>query len=95
MLEIGGKPILETIVEQFVEQGFADILVAVNYRKDMIQDHFTDGAKWGAVRGALRKGDAADGDVTVVVERADGSGQGGAGVVRGGPDMSEELNPDR
>jgi hypothetical protein len=54
-----------------------------------------DGAKWGAVRGALRKGDAADGDVTVVVERADGSGQGGAGVVRGGPDMSEELNPDR
>ena len=48
MLEVGGKPILETIVEQFVEQGFADILVSVNYRKEMIQDHFTDGSKWGA-----------------------------------------------
>jgi hypothetical protein len=61
-----------------------------------------DGAKWPAVRAALRKGDAADGDVTVIVEREEREGGGGGGR-RGGsgggsgavPDMSEELNPDR
>ncbi len=48
MLEVGGKPILETIVEQFVDQGFTDLLISVNYRKEMVQDYFTDGQKWGA-----------------------------------------------
>lgn len=48
MLEVGGKPILETIVENFVEQGFVRIFISVNYKKEMIQGHFKDGAKWGA-----------------------------------------------
>lgn len=48
MLEVGGKPILETIIENFVEQGFTEIFVSVNYKKEMIENHFLDGAKWGA-----------------------------------------------
>ena len=51
-----------------------------------------DGAKWAAVRGALRKGDAADGDVTVVVERAMDSAVRAAAAMG---DVSDELNPDR
>ncbi len=55
-----------------------------------------DGARWSAVRGALRKGDAADGDVTVVVVRALGGvgwGRKQSGGSLGG--LTEELNPDR
>jgi len=48
MLEVGGKPILQTIIEQFVDQGFSRIFISVNYRKEMIEDHFGDGSKWGA-----------------------------------------------
>ncbi len=48
MLEVGGKPILETIVENFVEQGFTKLFISVNYKKEIIEEHFQDGAKWGA-----------------------------------------------
>ena len=48
MLEVGGKPILETIIENFVEQGFSRIFISVNYKKEMIEKHFQDGAKWDA-----------------------------------------------
>jgi NDP-sugar pyrophosphorylase family protein len=47
MLLVGGKPILETIAESFVEQGFKRIFMAVNYKADMIRDHFGDGQRWG------------------------------------------------
>ncbi len=48
MIEVGGKPILETIVENFIEQGFTQIFISVNYKKEIIENHFEDGAKWGA-----------------------------------------------
>ncbi|MGE5490532.1 MAG: nucleotidyltransferase family protein [Actinomycetota bacterium] len=47
MLMVGGKPILENILESFVEQGFRHFFLAVNYRAEMIQEHFQDGARWG------------------------------------------------
>jgi len=47
MLKVGSKPILETIIENFIEQGFYRFLLSVNYKKDMIMDYFGDGAKWG------------------------------------------------
>jgi NDP-sugar pyrophosphorylase family protein len=47
MLEIGGIPILERLIEQLSCQGFRDITIAVNYRADDIQDHFGDGRPWG------------------------------------------------
>ena len=48
MLEIGGRPILETIIERFVTQGFSRIFLSVNYKADLIEAHFGDGSIWGA-----------------------------------------------
>lgn len=48
MLDVGGKPILETIIENFIEQGFSRFYISVNYKKEMIEDHFQNGSKWGA-----------------------------------------------
>ncbi len=48
MLEIGGRPILETIISRFVDQGFHRFRVSLNYRGDMIQDYFGDGDRLGS-----------------------------------------------
>jgi hypothetical protein len=48
MLPIGGKPILEIILESFLEQGFRRFFLAVNYRAEMVRDYFGDGERWGA-----------------------------------------------
>ncbi|HET7657256.1 MAG TPA: nucleotidyltransferase family protein [Bacillales bacterium] len=47
MLTVGEKPILETTLESFIEQGFHRFLLSVNYKKELIIDHFGDGSKWG------------------------------------------------
>jgi dTDP-glucose pyrophosphorylase/predicted transcriptional regulator len=47
LLNVGGKPILESIVEGFAEQGFVNVFISVNYMAEMIKDYFHDGAKWG------------------------------------------------
>lgn len=48
MLRIGGKPILESILESFMEQGFRRFFLSVNYKAEVIKDYFGDGAEWGA-----------------------------------------------
>lgn len=48
MLRIGGKPILESILESFLEQGFRRFFLSVNYMADVIRDYFGDGSQWGA-----------------------------------------------
>lgn len=48
MLRIGGKPILENILESFMEQGFRRFFLSVNYMAEVIKDYFGDGTKWGA-----------------------------------------------
>ena len=47
LLAVSGKPILETILESFIEQGFYRFHISVNYKAEMIVDHFGDGARWG------------------------------------------------
>ncbi|MDT4288730.1 nucleotidyltransferase family protein [Methylomonas sp. MO1] len=47
LLEIGGKPILETIIENFVKSGFRQFYIAVHYRAQQIKDYFGDGGRWG------------------------------------------------
>lgn len=47
MLHIGGKPILENILESFVEQGFCKFFISVNYMAESIIDYFGDGSRWG------------------------------------------------
>jgi dTDP-glucose pyrophosphorylase len=47
LLPVGGKPILENILESFAEQGFRKIFLSINYKADLIRNHFGDGARWG------------------------------------------------
>lgn len=48
MISLGGKPLLETIVENFVRQGFEQFYFCVNYRADTIRNYFSDGSAFGA-----------------------------------------------
>ncbi len=48
MLNVGGRPLLETIVRSVVQQGFGNIYISVNYKAEMIKDYFGDGAAFGA-----------------------------------------------
>jgi NDP-sugar pyrophosphorylase family protein len=47
LLPVGGKPILEKILESFADQGFKRIFVSLNYKAEMIREHFGDGSRWG------------------------------------------------
>ena len=46
LIAIGSKPILQTILENFIEYGFKKFYLAVNYKDHMIKDFFGDGSKW-------------------------------------------------
>ena len=48
LLKVGTKPILETILEGFLAQGFGKFFISVNYKAQMIEDYFGDGSSWGA-----------------------------------------------
>jgi len=43
MLKVGKYPILETIIRRFKKQGFNDYILALNYKKEVIQNYFQDG----------------------------------------------------
>ena len=47
MLSVGGKPILQTIIEQFRNYGFKNFILCVNYKADIIKNYFQDGNKFG------------------------------------------------
>jgi len=47
MLKVGNKPILQTIIEQFRNYGFKNILISVNYKADIIENYFRDGRDFG------------------------------------------------
>lgn len=47
LLKVGGKPILETILEGFIKQGFRHFYISVHYRAEMITGYFGDGTDWG------------------------------------------------
>ncbi len=55
MLPVGGRPILETIVANFSEQGFAKVFLSVNYKRDVIERHFGDGSHFGVSVEYLRE----------------------------------------
>ena len=48
MLEVGGKPILETIIKLFVNSGFTNITMCLGYKSNVINDYFQDGSDFGA-----------------------------------------------
>ena len=46
MLLVGGKPILEIILEQCIEACFRKFFISVNYLKQQIIEHFGNGSQW-------------------------------------------------
>lgn len=47
MLPVGGKPMLQMIVENCREAGLTNFIFTVNYLKEKIMDYFGDGEKFG------------------------------------------------
>jgi NDP-sugar pyrophosphorylase family protein len=47
MIKVAGRPILERIVLHLVGFGIRRIFLAVNYKADVIEAHFGDGARFG------------------------------------------------
>jgi len=46
LLPVGGKPMLEHIIERARAEGFRNFVVAVHYLGHMIEDYFGDGSRW-------------------------------------------------
>lgn len=47
MLKVGEKPILQIIMESFIEAGFYRFYMSTHYLPEVIQDYFGDGSAWG------------------------------------------------
>jgi len=46
LLTVGNKPILETILDQFIEAGFHNFYISTHYKAEMVRKHFGDGSNW-------------------------------------------------
>lgn len=79
MLPVGGRPLLERIVEQLRDSGVRRLNVTTHYRAKVISDHFGDGSDFGVdieythedeplgTAGALALVDARDDELVLVV----------------------------
>jgi len=47
LLKVGAKPILENIIEEFIDAGFHNFYISTHYKADMVQEYFGDGSDWG------------------------------------------------
>jgi dTDP-glucose pyrophosphorylase len=47
LLPVGGKPMLEHIIERAKAEGFSRFALSVHYLGHMIEDYFGDGSRWG------------------------------------------------
>ena len=47
LLRVGSRPILETILIQFIDAGFHNFYISTHYKAEMIRDYFGDGSSWG------------------------------------------------
>lgn len=55
LLKVGDKPILETILGNFIEHGFNRFFISVNFKSEMIEEYFGDGSRWGVQIDYLRE----------------------------------------
>ncbi len=73
LLQVGDKPLLQSILENFIQQEFRKFYIAVNYQSEAIKQHFGDGSAWGAtiryIEEPQRMGTA--GALTLLPERPD------------------------
>jgi dTDP-glucose pyrophosphorylase len=47
LLKLGDKPLLETIIEEFIDSGFKNFYVSINYLGSKVRDFLGDGSRWG------------------------------------------------
>ena len=47
MLEVGKKPMLETLIHGFADQGFDKFTLCVHYKAELIEGYFRDGSSMG------------------------------------------------
>jgi dTDP-glucose pyrophosphorylase len=55
LLRVGSKPILETILDAFVQHGFGRFYISVNYMGEMVEEYFGDGSERGVEIHYLRE----------------------------------------
>ena len=55
LLPVGGKPMLEHIIERAKAEGFRRFVLAIHYLGHMIEDHFGNGDKWNVEITYLRE----------------------------------------
>ncbi len=55
MLHVGGRPLLETILRSYIDQGFRKFYLAVNFKAEIIESYFGDGSSLGAEIRYLRE----------------------------------------
>jgi dTDP-glucose pyrophosphorylase len=44
LLKVGNKPILENVINQFIDAGFYNFYISTHYRAEMVQEYFGDGS---------------------------------------------------
>lgn len=47
LLKVGDKPILQLILEKFIDAGFHRFFISTHYMAELIRNHFGDGSQWG------------------------------------------------
>ena len=47
LLKVGEKPIIQTIIENFIEYGLHNFVISTHYKSEMIKDYLGDGSKKG------------------------------------------------
>lgn len=47
LLKVGDKPILELILDSFINAGFHRFFISTHYMPEMLREHFGDGSRWG------------------------------------------------
>ncbi|MFX0101147.1 MAG: bifunctional sugar-1-phosphate nucleotidylyltransferase/acetyltransferase [Candidatus Hodarchaeota archaeon] len=47
MIPVAGKPLLEHSITELKEAGVDHVILIVGYKKEVLQDYFQDGRKWG------------------------------------------------
>jgi dTDP-glucose pyrophosphorylase len=55
LLPVGGKPILQHILERAKDEGFSDFVLSINYLGHMIEEYFGDGKNFGVTINYLRE----------------------------------------
>jgi dTDP-glucose pyrophosphorylase len=73
MLSVGGRPILETVIERFRKHGYTRFVIALNYKGNMIRNYFGNGLTMGV-------------EITYLEERQRMGTAGALGLVERKPD---------